>query len=109
MTSSVSNTLSETRTSYYTVSAKMNPVKNSSGYMMVVEDSLAWVSMDYQYGTYQWLANRDLAHKFSDKENALAAAKSKLGPWYNSPKLETIRVTKVTETRTVVSEEVDFD
>ncbi len=109
MTTLMSNRLSETRTSYYTVSAKMNPVKNSSGYMMVVEDSLAWVSMDYQYGTYQWLANKDLAHKFSDKNNAIAAAKSKIGPWYNSPKLETIRVTKITETRTVVSEEVDLD
>jgi len=108
MTLSVPNKLSETRSSYYMISAKMNPVKNSSGYMMVIEDSLAWVSMDYQYGTYQWLANKDLAHKFSDKGNALAAAKSKLGPWYHSPKLETVRVTKITETRTVVSEEVDL-
>ena len=101
-------TVREIKEEFYTVSARLRPVKNSSGYMMVIEDSLAWVSMDYQYGTYQWLANKDLAHKFSDKENAIAAAKSNLGPWYHSPKLETIRVTKITETRTLVEEEVDL-
>jgi hypothetical protein len=99
----------ETKEEFYTVSTRLKSVKNSSGYMMVLEDAVAWVSMDYQYGTYQWITTKELAYKFNCKDTALAAARSNLGPWYHTPKPNTIRVTKITETRTLVSEEVDFD
>ena len=99
----------EIKTEYYTVSVRMNGSKNSVGYVMMEENIPAWVSIDYQYNTFQWITNEALAYKFDTKEEAVSAARSKIGPSYYSPKLETLKITKTTETRTLVSEEVDFD
>lgn len=102
-------TVNEIKTEYYTVSVRMNQSENSAGYVMMEENVPAWVSIDYQYNTFQWITNETLAYKFDSKEKAISVARSKVGPSYYSPKLETIQVTKITETRTVVSEEIDFD
>ena len=102
-------TVNEIKTEYYTVSARMNQSENSTGYVMMEENVPAWVSIDYQYNTFQWITTAALAYKFDTKEKAISAARSKVGPSYYSPKLDTIRVTKVTETKTIVSEEVDLD
>ena len=99
----------ETKTEYYIVSAKMKQVKNSSNFVMVEEDSTSWISIDYQYNKYQWIPNQDLAFRFKSKISALSAARADVGPWYCMPKPETLRIVKITETRTLVSEEVDFD
>jgi hypothetical protein len=102
-------TINEIKTEYYTVSVRMNQSENSAGYVMMKENIPAWVSIDYQYNTFQWITNEALAYKFDSKEKAISVARSKVGPSYYSPKPETIRVTKVTQTRTITSEEVDLD
>ena len=99
----------ETKTEYFIVSAKMKQVRNSSNFVMVEEDSMSWIAIDYQYNKYQWIPNQDLAFRFKSKITALSAAKADVGPWYCTPKSETLKITKITETRTLVSEEVDFD
>lgn len=98
-----------TTENYYLVSVRMAESHHpTDGKVMVKDDDLFWLGMDYHYGMVQWLATRDLAYKFSSIESALIHSDyGRDKPWYCNPKEETVQIIEVTRKVEVTERVVD--
>ncbi len=103
------STITTDTENYYLLSVRMAEFRHpTDGKVMVKDDELFWLGMDYHYNMGQWLCTRDLAYKFSSKKKAMYNFKDSIGkPWWCKPKLDTLQLIEVTRKVEVTERVVD--
>lgn len=95
---------------HYLLCVRMAETRHpTDGKIMVKENDLFWLAMDYHYGVAQLLGTKTLAYKFETATKALNHLKECYGkPWYCKPKIETAQILQVTRNIEVVEKFIDI-